>query len=146
MSNLTGGAAAPAQHATAERVAGVSRMTRLMERATGLLEPPHALFILEQRSVPPKSNHVPARGPGYVTVRSMLDPGSAALPPAMLHPSSPAAPSTMLMPDQPRTAIIMVCQAGVDDGRGLSAAYTARELNVLSGASSLQLESVRSIS
>ena len=51
----------------------------------------------------------------------------------MLHPSSSATPPTLLMPDQPRTAIIMVCQAGVDDGRGLSAACTARELNVLSG-------------
>ena len=33
----------------------------------------------------------------------------------------------------PHPAIIMVCQTGVDDGRGLSAACTARELNVLSG-------------
>ena len=31
------------------------------------------------------------------------------------------------------TAIIMVCPTGVDGGRGLSAACTARELNVLSG-------------
>ena len=53
--NLTGAAAAPA-HATAERVAGVSGMTRLMERATSLLEPPHAFILeVEQRSVPHKS-------------------------------------------------------------------------------------------
>ena len=52
---------------------------------------------------------------------------------AVLHPSSSATPPTLLMPDQPRIAIIMVCQTGVDDGRGLSAACTARELNVLSG-------------
>ena len=63
----------------------------------------------------------------------MLDPGSGAQLPTVLHPSSSATPPTLLMPDQPRTAIIMVCQAGVDDGRGLSAACTARELNVLSG-------------
>ena len=63
----------------------------------------------------------------------MLDPGSGAQPPTVLHPSSSATLPTTLMPDQPRTAIIMVCQTGVDDGRGLSAACTARELNVLSG-------------
>ena len=63
----------------------------------------------------------------------MLDPGSGAQLPTVLHPSSSATPPTLLMPDQPRTAIIMVCQTGVDDGRGLSAACTARELNVLSG-------------
>ena len=69
---------------------------------------------------------------GYNTVRSILDPGSAAQPPAVLHPSSSATLPTLLMPDQPRTAIIMVCQAGVDGDRGLSAACTARELTVLS--------------
>ena len=70
---------------------------------------------------------------GYITVRSILDPCSGAQPPTVLHPSSSATPPTLLMPDQPRTAIIMVCQTGVDDGRGLPAACTARELNVLSG-------------
>ena len=68
---------------------------------------------------------------GYITVRSMLDPCSGAQPPTVLHPSSSATLPTPLMPDQPRTAIIMVCQAGVDGGRGLSAACTAREHKVL---------------
>ena len=83
-------------------------------------------------AAPPVSlQHSPRSG--YITVRSMLDPGSGAQPPTVLHPSSSATPPTLLMPDQPRTAIIMVCQTGVDDGRGLSAACTARELNELSG-------------
>ena len=62
---------------------------------------------------------------------AQADPGSGAQPPTVLHPSSSATLSIPLMPDQPRTAIIMVCQAGVDGGRGLSAACTAREHDVL---------------
>ena len=68
-----------------------------------------------------------------IPLMAVPGPGSGAQPPTVLHPSSSATPPTLLMPDQPRTAIIMVCQTGVDDGRGLSAACTARELNVLSG-------------
>ena len=83
-------------------------------------------------AAPPVTLHV-LRRTGYITVRSILDPRSGAQPPTVLPPSSSATPPTLLMPDQPRTAIIMVCQTGVDDGRGLSAACTARELNVLSG-------------
>ena len=67
------------------------------------------------------------RWTGYITVRSILDPGSGARLPTVLHPSSLVAWPTLLVPDQPRAAIIVFCQAGVDDDRGLSAVCTARE-------------------
>ena len=104
-------------------------------------DPPLGRVPLASRSHPAPSTSSSAASPvslqhlASVGVHhSQVNPRPVhAQPPTVLHPSSSATPPTLLMPDQPRTAIIMVCQAGVDDGRGLSAACTARELNELSG-------------
>ena len=103
-----------------------------MRRRAAGQQKPFCASNLEQCSAP-REGTAPRLGRG--TSQSGQSSTRAAVHnhPRRLHPSSSATPPTLLMPDQPRTAIIMVCQTGGDDGRGLPAACTARELNVLSG-------------